>query len=198
MKNKLREILFGKGNVFNGLIALIIVGLFVLGCNCNKQIGDLGKKDGDPPTNTTYPTNTATPKKEPTFTKADASKKEIPSDAEMQEIVKTTLLDFNDAVKSADFTTFHSHLSKTIQRQVTPDQIKQKFQLFINGQMDISSISSMKANFTSPAKVVGKTLNTKGTYPTAGITTEFELQYVPEGQDWILDNIKIVAPIKKR
>ncbi len=119
MKNKIREILIGKGNAFNGLIALTIVGLFILGCNCNK-LGDLGKRD-DNPTNSSYPTNagTAPTKTEPTYTKADASKKELPSDPEMQEMVKTSLLDFNSGVQTQNFTNFHSTVSKILQKQAS-------------------------------------------------------------------------------
>lgn len=201
MKNKMREILFGKGNAFNGLIALTIVGLFILGCNCSKQIGDLGKKD-DNSTNTSNPTNTGTvPKKDTTFTKADASKKQIPTDPEMQEIVKATVLEFNAAIQAQDFTNFHSKVSKPLQRTANPTKMKETFQTFIDGKADLSAIKSMDATFTSPGKIESRSgfsvLSVNGEYPTSGIKTTFDLQYVAEGKDWKLLLIKIYAPIKK-
>lgn len=206
MINKLSQIIWGKENKFNGLIALVIVSLIVLGCTCNKNFGDLGKQDTNSttPSNTfSDPSNTGTqPAKEPTYTKADASKKQIPSEAEMQDIIKTTVLDFNDAVQSEDFTNFHSKSSKALQKTANPEKMKQTFQLFIDGEMDISSISSMTASITSPAKLENRSgfnvLAVSGEYPTYGVKTTFDLQYVAEGKDWKLLLIKIYAPIKRK
>lgn len=207
MKNTLRQIIWGKDKRFNGLFALGIVTLIVLGCNCNK-LNELAKKDNTPsnpsnsfPTNTTGPDTIPSPST-PTYTKADASKKQIPSDAEMQEIVKTTLLDFNSAIQSEDFTDFHAKSSRALQKTANPEKMKQTFQLFIDGQMDISSISSMTAKITSPPKLQNRAgftvLSVAGEYPTYGYSTTFELQYVPERSDWKLFLINVHAPIKKK
>lgn len=205
MKNTLGQIIWGKDKRFNGLIALGIVTLIVLGCNCNK-LAELGQKDNNSttPSNTfTPPTNTGTaPTPAPTFTKADASKKQIPVDAELQEMVKTTVLDFNDAVQSEDFTNFHAKSSKALQRTANPAKMKETFQQFIDGEMNIASISSMQAKITSPPKLENRSgyniFSVSGEYPTYGVTTTFDLQYVAEGKDWKLLLIKIYAPIKKK
>lgn len=206
MKNTLRQIIWGKDKRFNGLIALGIVTLIVLGCNCNK-LNELAQKDNNSttPSNTfTPPTNTGTPPTPatPTYTKADASKKQIPSDAEMQEMIKTTVLDFNSAVQSQDFTDFHANSSKALQRTANPAKMKETFQQFIDGEMNISSISSMTAKITSPAKLENRSgyniFSVSGEYPTYGVNTTFDLQYVAEGKDWKLLLIKIYAPIKRK
>ncbi|NJM54422.1 MAG: hypothetical protein HC846_14225 [Blastocatellia bacterium] len=119
MKNTLHQIIWGKDKRFNGLIALGIVTLIVLGCNCNKlnELAQNSSNTSTNPSNTFSPTNTGTsPKKDTTYTKADASKKEIPSDAEMQEIAKATLLDFNDALQSEDFTNFHGKNFQSVEK----------------------------------------------------------------------------------
>lgn len=204
MKNTLNQIIWGKDKKFNGFIAIVIVTLIVLGCNCNK-LNELAKKNDTPSnsSNTFTPTNTqpdSTPA--PTYTKADASKKQIPSDAEMQDIVKTTLLDFNDALQSEDFTNFYSKISRVWQKQTNPDKMKQTFQNFIDGEADVSNISSMTATFTSQPQLVKKfgldMLDVKGEYPTYPIKTTFELQYVPEGKDWKLGLIQVYTAIKKK
>jgi hypothetical protein len=204
MKNTLRQIIWGKDKRFNGLIALGIVTLIVLGCNCNK-LAELGQKDTNSttPTNTFTPTNTTAPTpSSPTYTKADASKKQIPSDAEMQDMIKTTLLDFNSAVQSEDFTAFHAKSSKALQKTANPAKMKQTFQLFIDGEMDISSISSMTTTITTPAKLESRSgyniISVAGKYPTYGVETTYDLQYVGEGKDWKLLLIKVYAPIKRK
>ena len=202
MKNLISGMMYGKSNKANGLMALIVVSLIALGCTCGKGFEELTKKDSSGPSNSSSGTpTTGTPKREINYTKADASKKEIPSDAEMQDIVRTTMLDFNDAIKAADFTDFHSTVSKLWQRQTNPEKMKTSFQTFITGRTDISVISAMDATFTSPAKIekrIGMNmLDVKGEYATSPIRTTFELQYVPEGKEWKLALIKVVAPIKK-
>lgn len=205
MKNTLHQIIWGKDKRFNGLIALGIVTLIVLGCNCNK-LNELAQNSSNTSTNPSNtfspPNNTATaPKKDTTYTKADASKKEIPSDAEMQEIAKATLLDFNDALQSEDFTNFHGKISNLWRKQTTPDKLKQTFQSFIDGQANMSSISSMDATFTSPPKIIRELgmnmLEAKGEYPTYPIKTTFELKYAAEGKDWKLTSIRVFTAIKK-
>jgi hypothetical protein len=215
MKNIIGEIIWGRNNKFNGLAALLVVGSIVLGCTCKDlnlgqsnnsssnttaNTGDNPLKDSPFSKNTTTTSNT-TETKDTNYTKADASKKEIPQNAEMQDLVKATLLDFNDALQQKDFTDFYSKISKVWQKQTNPDKLKQGFQLFIDGRTDISGIESMDATFTSGPEVIKNLgynmLSVKGEYPTSPIKTTFELQYVPEGKEWKLALIRVYAAIKK-
>lgn len=223
MKKILSDIMLGKSNKFNGLIALMIVCSIVLGCQCNKILdaakkGSEGddppvakKNDGQNPNTNPFGKNTANETTDqtdddsdeaPTYTKADASKKQVPSDAEMQDIVKDTLLDFNDALQDADFTEFYKGVSKPWQKQTSPEKLKEGFQKFIDGKVDISEISSMKASFTTPQSIVKNLgydmLDVKGEYPTSGIKTTFDLQFVPEGKEWKLAAIKVYAKINQK
>lgn len=206
MKNKLSQIIWGKDNKFNGLIALVIVSLIVLGCNCNKitELTSKGKTTPTNPSNSVFPTNTGTAPtpSTPTFTKADASKKQIPSDAELQEMIKKTLLGFNSAIQTQDFSNFHTEISRLWQKETTPDKLKQTFQSFIDGEADISNISSMNATITSQPQIIKRLglnmLDVKGEYSTSPIKTTFELQYAPEGKDWKLALIRVYTAIKRK
>ncbi len=206
MKKINDKISTGNKTLVNGMVALFIVALIALGCTCGKDfdLSNIGKESDNRTVSNT--TNSDT-KNEDTKTKvpikkADASKSEIPSDDEMQEIVKATLLDFNDAIQKEDFTNFHSNISKVWQRQVKPDELKGKFQIFIDGDADLSGIRSLKPTFTSPAKIDKskgtKTLEVKGEYPTSPNNSTFELSYVPEGKEWKLFGLNVVTTIKRR
>lgn len=188
MRN-IRNIIFGRDTKSSGLIALTITMLIALGCNCSKNL-DLGNlsNSSTTPSNTTTTTNTP---KAPT-TKADASKGEMPSDDELQAMSKDTLLEFNDAVKSEDFTTFHSNIAKEWQRQTTPEKLKTSFQLFIDKKIDIASIAPNSAVYST--KEIGrelgyKTLMLKGTYQASPNPVKFELNYIPNGKEWKLSKI---------
>ncbi|HEY0047722.1 MAG TPA: hypothetical protein VGB68_00440, partial [Pyrinomonadaceae bacterium] len=73
-------------------------------------------------------------KKEKTIstTKVNAAKYEVPEDEQMQEMTRTALMDFNEAVQDGDFASFHSTISKTWQKQTTPEKFNQVFSEFIS------------------------------------------------------------------
>jgi|SRR5215213_8636591 len=198
MKNLVNEIIFGKNSMVSGIIALVVISAIGLGCFCNKD-----KLESFTNSGSTTPSPNASPSPSPTksYTKADASKAQVPSDDEMQDIVKKTLLDFNDALQKEDFNDFHKTISKVWQGQITPEKFKESFQDFINGDTDLSPIGSMDAKFTSPTAITKssgvKTLETKGEYPTTPRKTEFELKYIAEGKEWKLIGLKLYANIKK-
>lgn len=188
MKKVIQKINSGKDSKIN-LLAVIAIFIFVvLGCS------SLKKQSEPVEINTKTPepiVKTSTPK--PEFKKADASKGEIPSDAELQEIVKTTLLDFNDAVTDADFTTFYGNISKLWQRQTSPAKLEDTFKVFINGKNNFTAIRNKEAEFSSNPKVEDskgfKELVLDGKYDTTPLPTKFTLKYTPERKEWKLTGI---------
>lgn len=127
--------------------------------------------------------------------KADASKTEIPQDAELQEMAKRDLMMFNDAVQQGDFTGFHGKISRTWQKQTTPERFNQAFAQFIEKKVDISDINSETAEF-SPAPYIEKEMNLKkliveGKYPVYAPPVKFVLKYIPEGKEWKLFGIEV-------
>jgi hypothetical protein len=142
-----------------------------------------------------------TPLQNDVYTKADSSKAQVPSDDEMQDIVKKTLLDFNNALQKEDFTDFHKTISKIWQMQITPGKFKETFQKFIKGETDLSPISSMLAKFTRGPEIskgfgINK-LEVKGEYATSPQKTKFELKYIAEGKEWKLTGLTLYTNIKK-
>lgn len=190
MKKLLNDILFGKNSMVGGVIALTVIALIGLGCFCNKDKFDFSNT-GSSNTSTTTPSPAATKSIE----KSDASKGKVPSDDELQDLVRTTLLDFNSAVQKGDFTDFYANICKPWKKQITADKLKDSFKNFINNKINIGGISSYQAEF-SPSPEVGKevgyqTLKVKGKYATKPNYTKFELNYIPEGKDWKLSKIVV-------
>ncbi len=194
MKKMIQKICLGNESKVN---VLFVLGIFMaVGLGCASLIPKEDNVDNvktpDVVNKTSEPTQPAsTPK--PTFKKADASKGEIPADAELQEIVKTTLLDFNSAVTSGDFTTFYGNISKLWQRQTSPAKLEDTFKVFIDGNNNFSSISSKQAEFSSNPKVDDskgfKELILEGKYDTSPRPTKFTLKYTPESKNWKLTGI---------
>jgi hypothetical protein len=129
--------------------------------------------------------------------KSDSGSGDMPSDDKLQSLARGTILDFNSAVQSGDFTDFHSKISSLWKEQNSADEIKDIFQQFVDNKdnFDFSAVKSMKANF-SPAPSFGsisgrKTLELKGNYDTKPLKTKFELKYLYEDGSWKLAGIRI-------
>lgn len=194
MKKIIQKICLGNESKIN---VLFVIGIFMaVGLGCSSLIPKEDKDDNvkTPETNSRAldtPEKSSTPK--PIVKKSDASKGEIPADAELQELAKTTLLDFNSAVTSGDFTTFYGNISKLWQRQTSPAKLEDTFKVFIDGKNNFSSIRSMEAEFSSDPKIEKdkgfKELVLEGRYDTSPLPTKFTLKYTPESKNWKLTGI---------
>lgn len=135
--------------------------------------------------------------------KSDA-KPEIPSKDKLQTLVKTSFMDFSDAVQAEDFTDFNKKVAKVWQEQTSPDEMKDAFKVFVDNKADYNfkrAIASLDATF-SPEPTIGKVLDLdalilKGYYPTSPARANFELKYVMEDGNWKLVGINIKTEIKK-
>ncbi len=196
MKTFAASLLFGRDNRISGLIAFSVVMLIALGCTCDKQFG-LGNTESDNSSRTASNSTTTSNSTSTTTTpsKPDASTGAVPTDAQLQDMAKETVLAFNAALQSEDFTSFHRSVSKPFQKQVSPEKFKQVFQSFIDAGIDFSEIQNLTADFTDKPVIETtagyKTLKLKGVYPTSPRNTKFDLKYIPENKDWKLISIEI-------
>lgn len=202
MKKLAAKLFFGKDDRYSGLIAFGIIALIALGCTCGKNfdLGNLGKNDNTPASNTSDKRSDSD--SSTAGSKPDASDGLIPPpEDQLQYLVRETMLDFNDAIASADFTDFHAKLCKPWQKQVTPGGMKDLFQQFIDGNASFGEIRDMDATFTTQ-KITkegqNKILEVNGEYPTSPMTTTFQLNYLAEGKDWKLSKIRVETRIDRR
>jgi hypothetical protein len=160
-----------------GASLLLTIGiLFVLGFACNV---DIGNKNGQ--------SNESKP-----------AKSVIPTDDKVQTLVKTTLMDFSDAVQEGDFTDFYKKVAKVWQDDSTPEEMRRSFKVFIDNKEDYNfkkAIAPLDATL-SPAPSIQQVsgldaLVVEGYYPTKPERATFELKYVDEDGTWKLIGIHI-------
>lgn len=169
MKKFINGLFTGRDNRISGLIAFAIVGMIVLGCNCNKEGG---------------------------FSFGEAK---VPTDAETQALVQGTMQSFASAVESSDFTNFYGETSKQFQQQFTKEYLATAFKVFVDKRTAVVPVLRSTAQMQpvySPAPNVGKVnmnnvFNVKGIYATSPVPTRFELQYVQENGQWKIIQIQI-------
>jgi hypothetical protein len=204
MRKLLREIFIGKSTFSNGILALAIIGLIALGCTCNGKKFDFGTKS-DTDSSKEKTKEEGNPFETPDvgdFEKADASKGEIPSNAELQTIIKEDMLRFDKALKDKDFEDFYNNASKIWQENTSPRKLKKEFQNFIDGKADLSSVKNLEADFSPSPKIDDSkkvdVLEVKGTYDTPPNKSSFDLKYIPEGKEWKLIGFYVKTTVYKK
>jgi len=115
----------------------------------------------------------------------NAERPKPPPDAELKKLVRQTLLDFNDAVQTKNFTEFHARASAPLRQQVSPEKLRQAFQAFIDRRVNIASVKDLEPKFDAAPKVdADGVLTVKGAYPTRPTRTAFQLKYFQEKGEW--------------
>jgi hypothetical protein len=185
----------------NGLIAFAIVGFIALGCACPKDsnTSSTSNSSSDNPFGSSNQSDTTTTRAGET--KPDASKGAMPTEGELQYLVRDTMLSFNDAIQSADFSSFYSDISKQWQKQTNAEELETQFQSFIEGKANFGEIKDMTAEIKSKStrKQSGyNVLDVKGEYPTKPIATTFDLSYVAEGSDWRLFKVQVYTGVRTK
>jgi len=204
MKKVIGNLLNGRDNRPNGLIALAVVLSIALGCNCRNLNSSNVSSTDNPSSDNPFASNSSSTNSSTTRageTKPDASKGALPTDGELQYLVRETMLSFNNALQTEDFSEFYSNVSKQWQKQTSADAMKSSFQSFIDGEANISEIRDMTAELQDKKtrKQAGyNVLDVKGKYDTSPIDTTFDLSYIAEGGEWKLFKIQVYTGVKTR
>lgn len=127
-----------------------------------------------------------------------SSKSAIPDEEKLQTLVKTTFMDFSDAVQAEDFEDFYKKVAKAWQDQTSPDEMMESFKVFVDNKDDYNfkkAVSPLDATF-SPAPSIQPVagmdaLVVKGYYPTKPDRANFEMKYTNEDGNWKLIGIHI-------
>lgn len=124
--------------------------------------------------------------------KVAAFRGQVPELATIRDLVRTTLTDFNKAVRSNDFAAFHKTLAAQFREQYSAEQVKDVFQAFIERKVDLSDALGLDPVF-SPDPAIGdrQVLQVVGYFPSTPSRLHFDLKYVPEGGSWKLLAISV-------
>lgn len=123
---------------------------------------------------------------------AASAQNKVPGERGLEALVKSTLLSWNDANLTRNYTVFHAKLSKPFREQFPPERLARTFKQFADKEIDIDVIAAMKPTY-EPAPVVdeeGK-LVVKGYFPTEPLRVAFELDYIPAEGEWKLIRINV-------
>jgi hypothetical protein len=116
----------------------------------------------------------------------------VPNERALEALVKATLLTFNDASVTGNFTVFHAKLAKPFRQQYTPERLQETFKSFVDQQIDFDVIAAYKPVYDPAASVDSDgRLIVKGHFPTEPTRVLFELAFIPSDGEWKLISIHV-------
>ena len=121
----------------------------------------------------------------------------VPTERGLEVLVKTSLLSFNDANLTGNYTVLHDKLSKPFRQEFPPERLKEAFKEFNEKTIDIELVAALKPTY-EPAPAIdseGK-LVVRGYFPTEPIRVNFNLAFIPSDGAWKLIrlNVKLDKP----
>lgn len=193
MKKLLSELLWGRNSKLNGVMAVGIISLIVLGCTCNRNF-DLGDPEAN---NDSDRTSSNRP------TTGDDQDGSLPSDSEIQSLIRDTTSDFAEAIDTGNFSELYGKASSDFQSSYTEEQMKNAFDLFIREKRRVVPILEKALSLQSdlsPDPYIRtekghKVLVVSGQYPTKPLPVKTEYEYVFRDGEWKI--LKLVVKITK-
>ena len=124
-------------------------------------------------------------------TMASAQNK-VPSERALEALVKVTLLSFNDANITGNYTVFHAKLSKPFRQQFSPERLAETFKDFVRKDIDFDIIAAYEPVYDPEPRVddEGKLL-VKGWFPTEPARVAYDLKFIPSDGEWKLIGINV-------
>jgi hypothetical protein len=117
----------------------------------------------------------------------------IPAPILQEILVKTSLLTFNDANLTGNYSVMHARLAKAFQEKITPERLKSEFKAFSDQKIDIGMISAMPPMVSKEALInaVRGSLELRGYFDTKPSRITYELDFLPSEGQWKLAFIDV-------
>lgn len=116
----------------------------------------------------------------------------VPTERALEALVKASLLSFNDANVTGNYSVFHAKLSKPFRDQFPPERLKETFREFREKKIDFDIIAAFRPDYSPPPAVDGDgRLIVKGHFPTEPTQVNFELEFIPSDAEWKLISIHV-------
>jgi len=123
---------------------------------------------------------------------AALAQNKVPSERALEALVKVTLLSFNDANVTGNYSVFHAKLSKPFRQQFTPERLQETFKDFSRKEIDFDVIAAYEPVYDPAPRVdnEGK-LVVKGYFPTEPARVVYDLRFIPSDGEWKLIGINV-------
>jgi hypothetical protein len=131
---------------------------------------------------------------------APAQAQQVPSKILQEVLIKATLLTFNDANVTGNYTVLHAKLSKPFRDQFPPARLKEVFKSFADNNIDFDIVAA-KVPVTSKEPKVSENgvLSLEGYFDTTPSHVYYDLEFIMSDGEWkaIKINVKLRKPDEK-
>jgi len=130
------------------------------------------------------------------LTSAPARAQKVPDKAVQEVIIKETLLTFNDANVTGNYTVLNAKLSKPFREQFPAERLKEVFKEFAAKHIDIAVVAA-KTPIPSqePTVTDSGVLKLYGYFDTSPSRVNYQLEFIMSDGEW--KAIKINVDLKK-
>ncbi len=116
----------------------------------------------------------------------------LPADEELRQLTNNAVRLLAEAIEAGDFADFHRQIAQLWQRQVTEEQLRQAFDVFMERGIDIAYALEAEPQFSqSPVIENDGVLVLRGYYPAEPQPLYFSLEHVYEHPEWKLLGIDV-------
>jgi hypothetical protein len=132
-------------------------------------------------------------------TVAPAFAADVPDDDDQDILVRTTLMTFNDANMSNNYTVFYARASKEWQAQTTVEKLQAAFEPMRKKELDLAELST--ADYDSSEKPTfdpDGALVLAGVFKTDDLEVKYRLRYVKNDQAWKVIGVNVDATRSKK
>ena len=121
-----------------------------------------------------------------------AAAQKMPSPTGQEVLIKATLLTFNDANVTGNYTVLHAKLAKPFRDQFSPDKLKATFKTFADQNIDFDIIAAQTPVSSQEPKIDDRgALILRGYFDTRPSRVAYELDFIPSDGDWKAIKLKV-------
>jgi hypothetical protein len=116
----------------------------------------------------------------------------VPGDRALEALVKSSLITFNDANITDNYTVLHAKLSQPFRIKYSPEKLAETFKVFRDKHIDFDIVAALKPVYDPAPKLDddGK-LIVEGYFDPEHARVAFELDFIPSDGEWKLIKINV-------
>jgi hypothetical protein len=118
---------------------------------------------------------------------------EMPSDDEQDVLIRTTLLTFNDANMTGNFSVFYAKAAKQFQDKYSAEKMAAGFETFRTKELFFEDIATAEYDSEEKAKFDEGALILAGVFKTDNMLVKYRLRFVQNAKVWKVIGLDVDA-----
>ena len=116
---------------------------------------------------------------------------DIPDDDDQDILIRATLVMFNDANLSGNYSVFMAKASKEFQAQFTAEKMASAFESFSKNKVDLGDVVTAEYDSYEKARLDGNALVLVGLFKTNDLEVKYNLHFLQNDDAWKVSSINV-------